>query len=245
MQFQNELLLVLSVALCFGGLLVMFRMFGKTGVFAWTVLETITANIEVLMLVKAFGMEMTLGNTLFASSFLATDILSELYGKKEADKGVWLGIASTLLFIIISLTWQLYIPSENDISAPQIRAVFAVTPRVMCASLIAYFASEFFDVWLYHRIWNATTNRCNNSTRFLWLRNNVATLSAQLVNTVVFTLLAFWGMYTAGTFVSIIVSTYAIYVITSFLDTPFLYLARHIGGRFLKPGATRQAVPTL
>ncbi len=229
MNFQNELLLVASLLICFGGLIVLFRIFGKSGVFAWTVMETIAANIEVLILVKAFGMEMTLGNTLFASSFLATDILSELYGKKEANKGVWIGIASTLMFMVISLTWQFYIPTENDFASPAIREIFAITPRIMIASLAAYFLSEFLDVQLYHWIWNKSTKKSGDKNKFLWLRNNGATLLSQLINTIVFNLLAFWGTYPAGTLVSIVASTYAIYIITSLLDTPFVYLARKMG----------------
>jgi uncharacterized integral membrane protein (TIGR00697 family) len=231
MFLQNELLLVLSLVICFGGLVLLFRLFGKAGVYAWTVLETIAANIEVLILVRAFGMEMTLGNTLFASSFLATDILSEVYGKKAANKGVWLGIAATLVFLLISLTWQLYIPSENDFASASIREVFAITPRIMIASLIGYFVSEFLDVWLYHKIWSVTSEKSRDSKKFLWLRNNGATLVSQLVNTVVFNVLAFWGIYEMGTMVSIVVSTYVIYIFTSLLDTPFVYFARWMGKR--------------
>lgn len=231
MNFQNELLLVVSLILCFGGLIALFRIFGKAGVFAWTVLETIAANIEVLILVRAFGLEMTLGNTLFASSFLATDILSEVYGKKEANKGVWLGIASTVVFLAISFTWQFYIPSENDFASPAIKDIFAITPRIMIASLIGYFVSEFLDVQLYHRIWKATEKKTGSKTRFLWLRNNGATLISQLINTVVFNLLAFCGTYSAGTMINIIASTYMIYIFTSLLDTPFVYLARKLGSK--------------
>ena len=72
---------------------------GKGGLFAWIGICAVFANVEVLILVHAFGMDQTLGNTLFASSFLATDILSELYGKKDANKGVLVGIITTVMFI--------------------------------------------------------------------------------------------------------------------------------------------------
>lgn len=90
---RNELMLVVSLLLAFGGVLAWFALLGKTGLMGWTVLATIAANIEVLILVEAFGMEQTLGNMLFASSFLVTDILSELYGKRDAQRAVNLGIA--------------------------------------------------------------------------------------------------------------------------------------------------------
>ena len=228
MSFQNELVLFATVFVFFGGLVAFFRIFGKNGIFAWTVICTIAANIEVLILIRAFGMEQTLGNVLFASSFLATDIMSEIYGKKAANRAVWVGIAANVTFIVISQSWFLYVPSENDIFAQPIRTIFANTPRVMAASLIGYAVSELYDVWAYHAIWDATTKKWGNNRAFLWLRNNGSTLVSQLINTVIFNVLAFAGMYDFSVLVSIIVAGYAIYVVTSLLDTPFIYLARHL-----------------
>lgn len=107
----NELLLILNLFFIFGTVILFHRIFGKAGLYAWTVIATITANIEVLILVDAFGMEMTLGNILFGSNFLVTDILSEIYGKKEAETAVNLGIATSFVFILISQSWLLYTPS--------------------------------------------------------------------------------------------------------------------------------------
>ena len=73
MPFQNEIILIASIFVFFGALVAFFRFFGKQGVFAWTVICTIAANIEVLILVHAFGLDTTLGNVLFASTFLDRD----------------------------------------------------------------------------------------------------------------------------------------------------------------------------
>lgn len=231
MHIQNELLLAASVFVFFGGLLVFFRLFGKNGIYTWTVICTISANIEVLILVRAFGMDMTLGNVLFASSFLATDIMSELFGKKEASRCVWIGIASNLAFIAISQSWFLYTPAASDTLSAPIRTVFANTPRVMLASLIGYAVSELYDVWAYHALWSWSERKSGDKRRFLWLRNNGSTLVSQLINTLVFNLLAFAGFYPAATVTSIIVTGYVIYIITSLADTPFLYLARRLAER--------------
>ena len=88
MPLQNELILIVSIFVFFGGLVTFFRFLGKQGIFAWTVVCTIAANIEVLILVHAFGFDTTLGNVLFASTFLATDMMSELYGKREQNLSV-------------------------------------------------------------------------------------------------------------------------------------------------------------
>ena len=84
----NEILLLLTLAVEFTFVILCYRYLGKNGLYMWITIATIAQNIEVLILVKAFGIEMTLGNILFASTFLVTDIVSELYGKKESFKAV-------------------------------------------------------------------------------------------------------------------------------------------------------------
>lgn len=228
MIFQNEIVLLASIPVFFGALVLFFRHFGKTGIFAWTVICTIAANIEVLILVHAFGMDTTLGNVLYASSFLATDIMSELYGKKEANKCVKIGIAANIAFIIISQSWFLYVPAADDKMAGAIRAVFSNTPRVMLSSLLTYVVCETYDVWAYHFLWDWTEKKYGDKRKFLWLRNNGSTLVSQLINVVVFNLLAFAGVFPAPVIVQILIFGYLIFIVTSLADTPFLYLARHI-----------------
>ena len=228
MPFQNEILHLASLVVFFGGLVAFFRFFGKQGIYAWTVICTIAANIEVLILVHAFGLDTTLGNVIFASSFLATDIMSEIFGKKEANRCVRIGILANITFILISQSWFLYIPAEGDTMAGPIRTVFANTPRVMLSSLFAYAVCETFDVWAYHAWWNWSARKFGDRRRLLWLRNNGSTLVSQLINVVVFNLLAFAGVFPWDTLVEILTMGYVIFIVTSILDTPFMYLARHI-----------------
>lgn len=93
---MNEILLVLSLLVIYGSVLLVYRLFGKSGLYCFTAIATITANIEVLIMVDAFGMEQTLGNILFASTFLVTDIISEVDGKKAAQKAVNIGIFTSV-----------------------------------------------------------------------------------------------------------------------------------------------------
>ena len=226
---MNELLLVLSVVVIFGAVLVAYVFFGKVGLYCVLVMATVLANIEVLILVKAFGMQQTLGNVLFAATFLITDILSECEGKKEANKAVMLGMFSSLFFLLLSQSWLLFQPSEGDWAMNSIREIFSNTPRMILASLSVYAVSQLFDVWLYHRWWRFTEKKFGSKRKFLWLRNNGSTLISQLLNTFLFTLFAFYGMYDWPTLWSVFGSSYVIYIFTSLLDTPVLYLARRIG----------------
>ena len=185
----------------------------------------------MVILIHAFGMDQTLGNVLFAVTFLITDILSECEGKKEANKAVWTGIFSSIFFLALTQSWLLYVPAAEDTMAPAIRAVFSNTPRMILSSLTVYAISQFFDVWLYHKWWAFTEKRFGDRRRFLWLRNNGSTLISQIVNTLLFTLFAFWGTYDGATLGSIFLSSYVIFIFTSLLDTPFVYWARRISDR--------------
>lgn len=223
---MNELLLAGSVLLIYGIVLLAYRFFGKTGLYAMTALATVFANIEVLIVIDAFGVQQTLGNVMFASTYLITDILSENEGKKCASKAVWLGVFASAVMFLFTQYWLLYTPAESDWASVHINAIFSTTPRLLLASFIGYVVSQRFDVWLYHRIWDFTTEKSGDKTRFLWLRNNAATLISQIVNTVIFTLIAFAGWYDNKTLISIMISSYAVYIFTSLLDTPAVYLSR-------------------
>ncbi len=225
---KNEILLLISVPLIYGAALLAYRLFGRGGLFAFIALATVLANIEVMLLIRAFGIEQTLGNVLFASTYLATDILSENEGKKAAARGVWLGVFTSIAMLVLTSFWLLYDPAATDWAAPAIRALFAKTPRLMLASFLGFAVSQRVDVWLYHKFWALSTARTGSSTRLLWLRNNAATLISQVINTVLFTTVAFAGWYSTRTLLSVMLSSYVIYIFTSLLDTPFVYLARRL-----------------
>lgn len=227
----NELLLIGSLIFIFSMALAAYSFFGKTGLYCLSAIATILANIEVLILINAFGMEQTLGNVLFAVTFLITDILSECEGKKAAGKAVWIGMFASVFFLLLSQSWLLYVPNENDWAMDSIRSVFSSTPRMLLASFLVYAVSQLFDVWLYHKWWAFTEKKTGDRRRFLWLRNNGSTLISQILNTLLFTLLAFFGTYDAATLTSIFLSSYVIYIFTSLLDTPVVYLARRIHDR--------------
>ena len=226
---MNELLLIVSLFVIYGSVLLAYKIFGLNGLYCFTGIATITANIEVLIMVKAFGLEQTLGNILFASTFLVTDIISEVEGKKASQKAVNIGIFTSIFFIIVSQSWLLYVPSASDWAQPAMKTIFSNTPRLMIVSVLVYAICQRFDVWAYHKWWPITKKHFKGDSRkALWLRNNGSTLLSQMVNTVLYTFGAFWGMCKPATLVSIALSSYVIFIVTSLADTPFVYLARKI-----------------
>ena len=166
---------------------------------------------------------------LLAFNSLITDILSENHGKKDANRAVLISTLCSVVFIVLSQIWILYTPSENDWASGAFKTIFSSTPRIVCASLIVYLVSQLADVWLYHKWWDWCRKHFGDERKGLWIRNNGSTLISQLLNTFLYTFLAFYGTYEISTLISIFISSYLIFIITSLLDTPFVYWCRKIG----------------
>lgn len=224
---MNEALLLGSVVLIYGMVLLLMKLFGKVGLYVMTAICAILANIEVALSIHAFGLDQTLGNVLFAASFLVTDILSEVYGKKEANRAVYIGVVISAFFLILAKAWLLFVPLDSAMGAA-FAQVFGNTPRILLASFLVYAVSQRLDVFLYHAWWKWTTKWSRDSKRFLWVRNNGSTLISQLVNTVLFTAAAFYGVMEGAVLLQLILASYVIFIVTSLLDTPVVYWARKI-----------------
>ncbi|MFI3253117.1 MAG: queuosine precursor transporter [Eubacteriales bacterium] len=218
---SNEIILIFSLLCTFSAVLLFYKVLGKAGLFVWIGLATTLANIEVLVQVQAFGLEQTLGNILFASTFLATDILSEIYGKNEGRLGVKTGILSSGAFILISQSWFLYTPSGGDFAMPSMEVIFSNTPRLVIVSLVVYAFVQTIDVWLFDFLKEKTKGKN------LWIRNNGSTMISQGLNAILFNFGAFYGVFETAILVDITIAAYAVYMVTSLLDTPFVYLAKN------------------
>lgn len=224
---MNELIFLGSVLLYLGSVLVLYKLFGRNGLYAFAVFSTLLGNIAVCKSIDLFGFATTAGNVLYASTFLVTDILSEKYGRKTATRAVAYSFSTMLLWLIGSQLILLFTPNENDYIQESLKVVFGLVPRITVASLTGYAVSQNLDVFLYHAIWKRT----GESQKNLWMRNNFSTLTSQLIDTVLFVTIAFWGVYPKNVFVSILLTTYLFKAIVAVVDTPFMYIARRITPR--------------
>lgn len=215
---SNEVLWFLLYLASFTAMLVGYKYLGKPILFGWIAMAMVIANIQVTVTVGLFGMVSTLGNIVYGSTFLATDILSEKYGKKEARRAVWLGFFTTVSVIALMKISMSFIAHESDFMMPHIQALFDFYPRIVGASLAAYLFSQLYDTWAYQAIRKVFP-------KHLWLRNNGSTLISQLMDTAIFTGLAFYGVFPLEIVLAIGFSTYVLKAVVSILDTPFLYLA--------------------
>jgi hypothetical protein len=220
----NEIVFIASVLVFLGGVLLLYKLFGKNGLFVFSVFATILSNIAAYKSINLLGMPTTSGNALYAATFLVTDILSEKYGKKEAGNAVKYSFSCMLLWLVGTQMILLFTPNASDFISDSLKQIFGLVPRITSASVIGYICSQKIDVFLYHFIWEKT----GNDRSKLWLRNNGSTLISQAVDTIIFVTIAFWGSYPVNVFFSIMITTYFFKAIVALADTPFIYLARKI-----------------
>jgi queuosine precursor transporter len=224
----NEFMWLAMLLSNFFLIIIAYKIFGKRGLFMWIPIATIVANIQVIQTIELFGLVATLGNIVYASSFLVTDILSELYGKKEARKAVWIGFFSVIAMAVLMNIALLFTPLKGDEFASEtyrsLDTIFSIMPRIVIASLTAYLLSQQHDIWAYH-IWRKRFP----GTKRIWIRNNLSTAVSQLIDSVIFTIIAFWGIYDMPVLIEIFATTYLLKWIVAVADTPFIYWAARIG----------------
>ncbi|MDA3850241.1 MAG: queuosine precursor transporter [Spirochaetaceae bacterium] len=219
---NNEFLWIIMLVANFAIILTVYKTLGKLGLFIWIPIAVILANIQVVKLIELGGITATLGNIIYASSFLVTDILSENYGKKEAKKAVIIGFLAMVSMTLLMNLALVFKPAAFDESQSHLQAIFSLMPRITLASFAAYWLSQLHDVWAY-RFWM----KKKPGRRFIFLRNNMSTLVSQLIDSLVFTAIAFGGLLEWAIFWEIVITTYVLKVIVAILDTPLVYLANH------------------
>lgn len=207
----------------FASITCIYRYFGKIGLYAWIPISSILANIQVVLLVNLFGYETTLGNIMYAGGFLVTDILSENYGEKAAKKAVRIGFVSMIAMAVLMKIAVMFEPSDVEASHANfesLKLIFDFMPRILLAGIAAYAVSQSHDIWAYN-FWKKKFP----SKRFIWLRNNASTIVSQLIDNIIFTSIAFWGVYEFDVLIQIFFVTYFMKVAVALFDTPFVYAA--------------------
>lgn len=225
-QFSSEFISWLTFLCCVVFILGSMRFFGLIGLYTYNVLATIVANIQVLKIAE-FGFSpepVALGTIVFATVFLVSDMITEHYGKKAAQKGVWLSFTMQVFMTIFMLLTISHQPLSGDTAHMAIETLFLPSPRLLIASLTAFIFSQLFDIQVFHRLQIATAGK------MLWLRLNVSSIMAALLDNIIFSTIA-W-MILAPTPVSLksliftyILGTYLARIIVSLMSTPIIYLS--------------------
>ncbi len=187
------------------------------------------AKIEVW-----FGIPLLLvpaGTIAYSITFPITDIVDEVYGKRRALYVVWGGLAAELVMLLL-VALDSFIPPAPFMTEEEIACankVLGLQYRIVAASIIAYLVSQHHDVWAFWK-WRELTKG-----RWLWLRNNASTAISQLIDTTLFTLIAFYGVLPTDQLPFIILGQWLAKIIIAVLDTPIVYLGVNIVKRYTAP----------
>jgi len=167
-----------------------------------------------------YRFEISVGILPYPITFLITDILSEIYGKKKANQVVIAGIFASFFSMLIILMAD-FVPAINSspIDNATFNKVFGLSPLAVFASMMAYLFAQFIDIKIFH-FWKKKTNG-----KHLWLRNNFSTFTSQFIDTftVVFLLCSFqilpWSL-----FKNLLISGFLFKFLIAAIDTPILYV---------------------
>lgn len=165
--------------------------------------------------------DFSVGIFAFPLTFLITDIIEEVHGKKKTKEFVYIAFVC-LVFVLAITAFAVKVPfAERSFVQENYTQVFGTTMRIFIASIIAFFIGQMHDVWAFN-FWKQKTKG-----KYLWLRNNLSTIVSQLIDTVIFMFIAFYGVspkFTISYLFVLIIPYWLIKVGAALLDSPFVYL---------------------
>ena len=218
---MNILLGFIDIIVIFSIVVLIEKIFKKEGLYVWISMAIIFANIIVSKTINIFSFTSSLGNVLFASIFLATDIMSEKYSKEDAKKAIYISVFSAVAFIIIMQLSLAFVPDKSDMVNDSMNTLFKLSIRTTIASIVMYFISNMVDIQIYSKLKEKYPNK-------LWLRNNVSTIISNCTENFFFTTFAFIGIFDISTIVSIALTKTLIEIVVAICDTPFLYISKKL-----------------
>ncbi|MEJ5347755.1 MAG: queuosine precursor transporter [Desulfosoma sp.] len=176
----------------------------------------VIASVLASKIITVFDLVVPAGVLAYCVTFVVTDVVSELWGRDKANTvvlGGFVALVFSLILVRLAILWP---PAPFWPHDPAFRTVLDSTSRIIVASLTAYLLSQYHDVWAFHLLRRLTGGK------FLWVRNNVSTALSQLIDTVVFITIAFYGLMPIT---PLIFGQWVIKLAIALIDTPVVYAA--------------------
>ena len=225
---NQELLWLFTVVYDLGLAILLYRFFGKYGLYTAVVLGIILGNLQggKVSELTLFGYSFTasMGAILYSGIYFATDVLNEKFGREEATRAVLLGFVANVAVMITLLISIQFKPSDITGSALEVHNAISTlagySPIFVIGSLTAYLISQTFDVWFFHKI------RSYTGESKLWLRNNLSTITSQLIDTMIYQFTWVMAGMDLKTAFLIAATKYIFKVFIAGIDTIFIYWVR-------------------
>jgi uncharacterized integral membrane protein (TIGR00697 family) len=209
----------------------LFYFFGRSGLYIAVILGIVLGNLQggKVSDLEVFGYTFTvsMGAIMYSGIYFATDLINEKYGRAFANEAVILGAIANVVVMLTLVLSTYYLPSEiaksSDAVHEAISTLAYYSPWFVIGSLTAYLISQTFDVWMFHKL------KVFTNGKYLWLRNNLSTLSSQALDTLIYTFV--WVLAGDMTFIvalSIALTKYIFKIFIALLDTIFIYLVKDV-----------------
>ncbi len=228
--WPSEGLILLMLVSCGAILSLMARIFGALGLMLYITLAVIIANLQIHIAThfSFFHEPIALGTVVFSSTFIGTSILTEFYGKAQAQKAVWLSFVGVIILMIFMMITLGFKPAAGFGQAHQaIQTLFMPTPALITASLIAYVIGQYNDIWMFTFLSRLTRGK------LLWLRSFVGPLVGAFMDNLVFSVLA-WMVFSPHplswntVFFTYVLGTYLLRIGMALISVPFMYVVRRM-----------------
>lgn len=192
-----------------------YRYLGMISVFFVSVL--LISNVASTKIVDLKWFVSDGGNILFPLSYILGDVVTEVYGYKKSRGIIWLGFSMALLMSIVFIIVGMLPPAADWANQDAYDKILGLTPRIVSASLIAYFFGEFTNSFIMAKlkIWT--------KGKMLWVRTIGSTAVAELIDSSLFILIAFWGILPSNVLWSLIIFNYLFKTGIEILMTPVTY----------------------
>ena len=225
-SLSQESLWLITVVYDLGLALLLYRFFGKYGLYVAVVLGIVLGNLQggkvSELIIFGTAYKVSMGAILYSGIYFATDVLNEKYGRAEANRAVMLGFVANIAVMITLVLSIQFKPSEITGSALEVHNAISTlafySPAFVIGSLSAYLVSQSFDVWFFNWLKQKTEGKK------LWLRNNLSTITSQLIDTMIYqvTWVVATGMDWSTAFM-LALTKYIFKVLIAVIDTFFIY----------------------
>lgn len=205
-----------------------------TGLFFLAIIGSVPQSVKIHSYDFLGGILIPAGTVLFSMSYLATDVLCELYGRGQAFRIVMIGLLMRV-FLVLTTYFTLFGEDISGISNSVFWStsndeaydfVMGSSQLIVIGGIVGLAISSFVDVTLFSYF-----KKAHEGKNLLWLRNNVSTMIGQLVGTVVFVTIAFSSRFPMEALYSMVIGQVMFKILIAILDTPILYILRNLGSR--------------
>jgi queuosine precursor transporter len=214
---MNETIFIIHIVIIILFLLLALRL-GKNYLLILIALQAVVANLFVIKQIELFGKTVTCTDVFIVGSFLGTNILQEYFGKEVAKKAIKISFFSMVFFLVMSKIHLLYTPSKFDVANQSFISILSNSPRIIISSILVFFITQRMDV-----IFFGFLKKIFNDRHFV-LRITLSSITAQLIDTVLFTLFALKGL--VSSVIDVMILSFSIKSLVILFSTPFTKLSK-------------------